>query len=485
MKKISKLLAAVTLGLVATFTAVANPFKICNDNVEMKIVSLVPSTDGKCLLVDYQFTVNPAAVEECGTLLLTPVIKKDPNKHLIEVIAVNAPGRTGLEKWLENKIYGVCDPNYVRVFTLKEGENLVIKTQRHIPYEEWMDGARLMVTSQMATYSPNCINGCPGEEDICEVPFYEEPLQINPEFVEVKPDIETGDVHKLQTRLYYPVNVTRSVESYMENKEALKIMTTIDEGNFEVLEVAVEGWASPESPVIYNQGLADKRAATVKDIIAKKYGFGDEIFQTVGRGEYWANAEEFINSTDVKVVADNREALLDALKIEDLDAREAAIRKVAGGKTYKAIFDNTYARSRFADCVISYKMRSYAVEDILALYNVDPMNIGPAEYAILVANGAGDEILNQGLGLYPDSEALNAFAAERALADFNVAKAIEHYKKAGTTEEVMNNLGACYLLVGDADAAEACFAKAGNLPALDKNYEELDKVRINNKYFPK
>ncbi|MBR4660133.1 MAG: hypothetical protein IKO77_01750, partial [Bacteroidales bacterium] len=64
-------------------------------------------------------------------------------------------------------------------------------------------------------------------------------------------------------------------------------------------------------------------------------------------------------------------------------------------------------------------------------------------------------------------------------------KAIEHYKKAGTTEEVMNNLGACYLLVGDADAAEACFAKAGNLPALDKNYEELDKVRINNKYFPK
>ena len=159
------------------------------------------------------------------------------------------------------------------------------------------------------------------------------------------------------------------------------------------------------------------------------------------------------------------------------------MKKIDGGKPYKVIFNNTYPRSRFADCDIYYSLKEFSVADLEALYNADPKNLNSAEYAYLLTNGAGDDVLKAGIALYPDSQALNAFAAERALADFNVAAAIEHYKKAGDSEAVMNNLGACYLLIGDADAAEACFQRAGELEQLDKNLQELNELRINRKYF--
>ena len=486
MKKFSKLLAAAVLGLVATFTVSANPFKICNDNVDFKVINLAPTVDGNNLVVSYEVKVSPEAIDDCSSLLLTPVIKSGVNKQLLEVLVINGSTIKGIEsRWLANQLYHVCDANNVRVFNQLEGQTVTIKTAKTIAWEDWMEGADFTVTSQIATYKPNCIKPYPGEVGICGVPYYGNPFDINPEFVQVNPVIDASEPHKLRTRLYYPVNVTRRVESYLENKEALHILNTLDAANADILKIAIEGWASPEATVPYNQKLSDSRAATLKKIVADKYKFDESVFATAGNGEYWDLVEEFIKSSDAPAVASNRNALLDALGIADLDAREAALKKVDGGKAYRVIFDNTYPRSRFADCEISYRVKEYRYDDILALYNADPRNLNAAEYAILVSEGAGDDVLNQGLALYPDSEALNAFAGNRALADFNVAAAIEHYKKAGTAEDVMHNLGACYLLIGDADAAEACFERAGESEALQKNLQELNELRINRKYFSK
>ena len=483
MKKISKLLAAVALVLVATFTVSANPFQICNGNVDFKIVNLTPTVDGSNLVVSYEVKVGPEAIDDCSSLLLTPVIKSGVHKHLVEVLVINGSTLKGIEsKWLANELYSVCDANNVRVFNQKEGETVTIKTTKTFPYEDWMDGAAFTVTSQQATYKPNCIKAYPGEEEICSVPYYGNPFEIQPEFVPVSID-EAGDLHKISTRLYYPVNGTQRVDSYLENKEALHILNTLDADNANIVRIEIDGWASPEATVAYNQGLSERRAATLKGIIEKKYKFEESIFATAGNGEYWKLVEEFIDSSDDASIASNRSALKDALSIADLDAREAEMKKIDGGKPYKVIFNNTYPRSRFADCDIYYSLKEFSVADLEALYNADPKNLNSAEYAYLLTNGAGDDVLKAGIALYPDSQALNAFAAERALADFNVAAAIEHYKKAGDSEAVMNNLGACYLLIGDADAAEACFQRAGELEQLDKNLQELNELRINRKYF--
>ena len=85
--------------------------------------------------------------------------------------------------------------------------------------------------------------------------------------------------------------------------------------------------------------------------------------------------------------------------------------------------------------------------------------------------------------LYPNDARVAAVAAAREYAQGNYDKAIELYKKAGNSEEVMNNLAACYLMKGDAENAKACLEKAEDLKIAETNANELRKVVLNNKFF--
>ena len=484
MKRMSKLLATAVLGLIATFSVSANPWKICNDNVEVKVISLAPCDDDDSqFVVNYETTIYPNAISKCESLILTPVVKNGDNKHIFEVLVINGNGRKGIQnKWLANEIYNVCDPNYVRVFTIKEGETLKIKSSYTLPWAEWMDGAKFAWTSQKATYSPNCIKAYPGEEEVCGVPHYDNPYEIAPNFVETTPDA-IGE-HHVKTRLYYPVNVTRSVDSYFENAQALTILNNINKENFEVTKIVIDGWASPEATVPYNNNLSINRAKTMKKIIKDKYGWDESLFTTTGKGEFWDYAIDYINNTSEPVVAENRDALQQAVtNNSDLDKREAAIKKIAGGKPYKAIFDATYPRSRFSDCEVWFKALTFDADAMKAIYEADPEQIDAVEYAALAAIEPNAELLADALKYYPNDETINAVAGQQALAAGDVDKAIKYFEKAGDSEENMNNLGGCWLIKGDVDKAVSYYEKAGNLAA--KNAKEVKHQKINNKYFGK
>ena len=490
MKKLSTLFAAAALLLVATFSAsaVENIYKVGNGKVTVTISDLAPNTDGTALIACYNIDVAADAIDECSSLVLTPLVRDgNHNKKIIEMIVVNGPSRQVNTEWLQKVCYGVCDPNSVRFYTLKEGEALHVKTCTQVPYEDWMDsGAAFYVTTQKATYKPNCIHNYPGEEYICDIPFLRDPLAVEPALVPVPVSAQLEADRVLRTKLYYPVNVTRKVDNYLENAEALALLNTLDKGNFEVTGVTIEGWASPEATVPYNQNLSNNRAKTVKNIIASQYNFPQDVYTTQGKGEYWDAAIEYINTTDEPVVAENRAALLEAIAANgDLDKREAAIKKVAGGKPYKAIFDATYPRSRFAEAVVTFKNKGYNREDFMALYKQDPANLSADEYVLLIKDGASQSVVDAAVKLYPNDARVAAVAAEKAYNDGEIDRAIELYKKAGNTEEVFNNLACCYLRKGDYENAKACLEKAGNLKAVEANANELRKVFLNNKFFNK
>ena len=169
----------------------------------------------------------------------------------------------------------------------------------------------------------------------------------------------------------------------------------------------------------------------------------------------------------------------------DLDKREAAIKKIAGGKPYKAIFDAVYPRSRFAEAIVTFKNKGYNKDDFMALYKQDPASLSADEYVLLIKDGAPKEVVNSAVELYPNDARVAAVAAERFYNDGDVDKAIELYKKAGNTEEVYNNLACCYLCKSDFDNAKACLEKAENLKVAETNANELRKVYLNNKFFGK
>ena len=481
----------VALMLVASFSAsaVENSYKVGNGKVTVTISDLAPNADGTALIACYNIDVAADAIDECSSLVITPLVRdNDNNKKLIEMIVINGQSRKVNTEWLQRVCYGVCDPNSVRFYTLKEGEALHVKTCTQVPYEaEWMDdGAAFYITTQKATYKPNCIHNYPGEEYICDIPYLSEPLVVDPVLAPVPLEANLEGSRVLRTKLFYPVNVTRKVDNYLENPEALALLNTLDKGNFEVTSVAIEGWASPEATVAYNQNLSINRAKTVKSLISEKYNFPQDVYSVKGNGEYWDSVIDYVDNTDEPIVAENRAALQDAIAANgDLDKREAAIKKVAAGKPYKAIFDAVYPRSRFAEAVVTFQNKGYNRADALALYEADPANLSADEYILLIQDGAPQDVADDAVKLYPNDARVAAVAAAKAYEAGDVDKAIELYKKAGDSEEVMNNLACCYLKKGDYDNAKACLEKAEDLKTAETNANELRKVYLNNKFFSK
>lgn len=489
MKKLSTLFAAAALMLVATFSAFAadNSYKVGNGKVSVTISDLAPNADGTALIACYNIDIAADAIDECSSLVITPLVRDDNNKKLVEMIVVNGESRKVNSEWLQRVCYGVCDPNNVRFFTMKEGEAIHVKTCTQVTYENWMDeGAAFYVTTQKATYKPNCINNYPGEEFICSIPYFTEPLAIVPVLAPIPVTAKVEGTRVLRTKLFYPVNVTRKVDDYLENAEALELLNTLDRGNYEVTSVVIEGWASPESSVAYNQNLSVNRSKTVKNIISDKYHFPQEVYSVHGNGEYWDAVIDYIDNSDEPVIAENRAALQAAVADNsNLDKREAAIKKVAGGKAYKNIFDTVYPRSRFAEAVVTFTSKGYNYNDCMVLYKADPQNVSADEYVLMIQDGAPMDVVENAVKIYPNDQRIAAVAANAMYEAGRIDDAIELYKKAGNSEAVYNNLAAAYMMKGDADNAKASLTKVNDSKLSETNGNELRKVILNNQYFGK
>ena len=132
---------------------------------------------------------------------------------------------------------------------------------------------------------------------------------------------------------------------------------------------------------------------------------------------------------------------------------------------------------------MTFKNKGYNRADALSLYESDPTNLSADEYMLLIQDNAPQEVVDKAVELYPNDARVAAAAAAKAYEDGNIDKAIELYKKAGNTEEVYNNLAACYLAKGDAENAKACLEKVTDKKLAETNGNELRKVVLNNKFF--
>ena len=464
MRKMNKVLAVVLAVLTATFTLSAEEVvvKIAGDKATVDVTDMTFSADGSVLNAKYSIEVAPELVPDCASILLTPVVKGGNQTYVPEIILINGKNVCERHPWLACKLAEVVKPEQVRCFHM-EGETLKIESSYAIPAESWMDGGEFDVATQKVTYETNCIKNFPGSEYVCPVPFE---TVLNPVLakINIKRPTAPAKKHSLKTRIYYPVNGTAEVSSYFENAEALELLDALDEDNFEVESIVINGWASPEASVAYNTALSLKRAVTVRNIISRKFKFDETVFAVKGDGEYWDLVIDFINNSDAAVIAANRAALQKAVADNDnLDKREAAIKAVAGGKAYREIFNSTYPRSRFADCVVTYKVKEFTIEGAKALYNADPSAVSANGYATWLSQEYNAAVAAKALEIYPADEGVNAVVATHEYEAGNYEAAIAHYKKAGSSNEVLNNIGCCYNALGDVASAKEYLKQAGTL----------------------
>ena len=173
----------------------------------------------------------------------------------------------------------------------------------------------------------------------------------------------------VSARIHYPVNVSESIVSFSQNERAMQILSTLEKENFNVSKILIKGWASPESSVSYNQGLSERRANDVKNIVARQYNFPESIYEVQGMGESWEEVIDFIKTTNNATIVKVKDQLLDIIaKYDNLDAREAAIKAISGGVPYRTLLNEAYPAARYADCEVIFTYSTISDDEARLLF---------------------------------------------------------------------------------------------------------------------
>lgn len=445
-------------------------------NAQTKIYSNVGTIDvtkaelnGDQIDVAYTVTIDPDIQNIIGlrgnkAVVLTTALAEGEYKQLIECLVISPANGNARTPWLEAR----CDDvtNNVRWFNAKADEPLVIKSNYTLKAKDWTSPRTVMTITTQEYKSEECLVRLAGPKNIAKLDVKD----LVPAWADVAASGD-GPVKRLATKLYYPVNVTKEVDDYLENSQALSLLRTLDSPNFEVTDITINGWASPEATVAYNQKLSERRAATMKEIISSRYSFPESVYNVAGKGEYWEGVEEYVAASNDAALKKWAEK-----SFSNLDAREAALKQLSA---YKDIFNTVYPRSRFADCNVSYKLVNYDEAAVRSIYNQFPEQVQESEYvALATANDKLDKaVIEKGLKYYPESAALNNLAAKAAVADGQYRQAISYLQKAGDSKEVFNNLGACYMLLGDRNAAASNLQRAYGLPEATQNMQMLRYIQ--------
>lgn len=495
MKKISKMML-VAVAILATFSLNAKngEFKVCDGKVVVNVEHVAETLDSKILTADYSFVVAPDVVADCESMIITTAVVNGGNKDILNVTVINGKNVNGFDKWLQFRIGEVTDVKNVDLYNVMGTENVVTEAKRiSTPRQAWMDGADFVVTTQRVTYYPHrCIQSLGGSETVCKVPYLKHQLFVAPYYIKLveknssKVASPVENHPTLATRLYFPVNSSAKVTDLFDNAATLEMLETLQNSEYlDVESIAIEGWASPESSVAYNQPLSERRANTVKKILTDKYDFEEAIYTTKGNGEYWDAVINFVKTTDDETVAASRDEIVKAIESNDnLDKRESAIKAIKGGKPYRVIFNTVYPESRFSDCYVTFVAKDiYKYEDALVLKSADAIHLPGEAYKVILLETKDLELAEDVAELYPDNALVQALAGELYYEAGQYEKAIEHFKKAGDVAEVNNDIACCYFQLGDYKNAYNYFEKAKSLDCYDYNVNQTRRLELNKTYY--
>ncbi len=281
------------------------------------------------------------------------------------------------------------------------------------------------------------------------------------------------------------LNWNMPMNKKQESKDALAAMTTDILKGWELKDITIEGWASPEGEETFNQGLSGRRANTAINFVKKELNklvrkHKDELaFNKVDNITFVENANGpdwngFMNAVEASNIRD-KNSILNVVRSASADQREQEIRNMI--LIYPEIeadilpplrraiinvnsFEPKHTDAEIAQMAISDPTALKLNELLYAATLTDDMNTRKAIYA-------------SAMELHPKCLRAVVNASEVELQMGNVAEAKRLLNKAaGMTDksaEVHNNLAVVAVMERDFAAAEMHLNKAKALGG-DVNY---------------
>lgn len=359
----------------------------------------------------------------------------------------------------------------------------VIKYKTSIPYEEWMNGAIVVIGNR--TYG--CCNKIL-DERFAELGSYHHYI-YKPNFVFVRPTAEAVKTRSLAGSAFVDFVVSQTVirPEYRNNQvELAKIIGTIDsvrnDKDITITAVSIKGFASPESPYSNNTRLAKGRTEALKKYVSNLYKFPAGFISTSYEPENWEGLRKFVEASNLEH-RNEILALIDSNR--EPDNKEWKL-KSTYPEEYRYLLATCYPALRRSDYRIEYIVRSFSDPiEIRKLVKERPQKLSLEEFYV-AAQGLDTnseefaEIFDVAVRMYPEDATANLNAANSAMAQGNLKAAERYLEKADKSDQTIYARGVLAALSGDYDTAESYFkAVQGTIKEAADALEQIEKVRNN------
>ena len=283
---------------------------------------------------------------------------------------------------------------------------------------------------------------------------------------------------KQEANIKFLINQANIRKSELKNnsvKEFVEMLKKInaDKEGYNVENVEIQAYASPDGGVKFNDKLAGNRQNE-----SEKY-----VKNTLKRTKVNANIDAHYTAQDwdgfQKLVAasdlQDKDVILRVLSMyEDPQEREQQIRNMSAG--FRELADGILPELRRSRLIINYETIGRSDEQIKAQYSEDASKLSADEllYSATLDEPVAkqEEIYKKTAETYPnDYRAYNNLAA-LALAKGDTAKAREYAQKAASlganTPEAQANLGLLSLIDGNVQDAERAIAKSSGSESVNQ-----------------
>ena len=451
---------------------------------------------GDSLLINMEIDMTRMELRTNRAQILTPVIgSRNEELELPRVIIQGNARNKAFERELElnKQAYFEFMNNLPYEIVKPQGR---LSYRLSIPFEPWMTNAYLDVEEDLC--------GCGDQSKIARTRVFDgltkdviaEPVyRVKPQLVYIQPEVEPIKRRQEIGNAYldFPRGRNEILPHFGNNPVELakidnmirKIATNRD---ITVQRVYMVGYASPESSVPFNTELSRSRAEALMRYFKNNSTIPPSLFETRTGGEDWNGLRQLLEDFPVS----NKAEIFHIMNtVADLDEREKAISKVAGGRPYKIIYEELYPQLRRVVCEVNYTVKDFSLEEAMVNIKTAPQLLSLNEMFIVAntyAVGSPEflkvfEIARQE---FPNDPVANLNGAAAALSKGNVRDAERYLKLSDpSTPEYANNRGVYLLMTGNYQEAERSLKRALSMGVSEASANlrelQLKVANVNNR----
>lgn len=474
-----KIIFPVLLALLTIFPVSAQ--KLMNDALSLSDVSLWQQGDS--LYVAMKIDMRNLSVSPQRSLTLTPLLTDGEHNVALENIIIN--GRRRQKAYVRGLAIQRELPDGI---VIPYNQSDVLNYVEVIPYKPWMANAAFNLVENLC--------GCGNENEMLAQELITNDVSTEakrlaamiPVVAYIQPAVEVVKMRsdQYEAHLDFPVNKYVILPEFMNNQKELTNIHSMfnklqNDRNLTITQVGIEGFASPEGPLKFNEQLSQKRADALKNYLAKNEKVPADLYKVTFGGENWDGLVKALEASSMK----DKEAFLNIIKnTKDDVRRKQEIMKVGGGVPYRTMLKEVYPGLRKVNCKIDYSVVNFDVEQGRVIIKTNPKYLSLNEmYQVANSYPAGSndfvDVFDIAVRMYPDDQVANLNAAAVALNRKDLQTAVKFMEKADRqTAEYLNNMGVYNFFNGDINQAIADFSQAAQMgnQAAKTNMKRLQQI---------